>query len=98
MSRMLGCDPVDQLRVGTGPETGNGCKIRFFWEGPKWLKKWPGKRLDRQKMAKFQLSSRLPGHLSAIVGPPRKMGAGHFAGHFRPFAVSGPCPTCPVAG
>ena len=76
MFRYLCCDPVDQLQVGNGPETGMAEKwlakwpAAIFTRGPKMAEKWPCKWANRQKMAKFQLSGHLPSHFSAILPPP----------------------------
>ena len=52
-----------------------------FLGGSEMAEKWPGKWLDSQILADFWPSSHLSSHFSAISEPPRKMAAGHFAGH-----------------
>ena len=80
-------------RMGNRPRSKNGRKMagsHFLGRGPKMAETWQGKGPDTQKITKFCCPTICPAFFLGIWSPPKKMAAGHFAGHFLAIFASGP--------
>ena len=79
------CDPIGQLQVGNEPEIGNGRKMAGEMAGSHFSGKARNGRKNGRangRTGRKWPNFRYPAIFSAISGLPRKMAAGHFAGHF----------------